>query len=81
MSYTQKQLIDEAKGIYDVVCDRAMESGRDLPWWSELDETTANSYIERARRVLDRRAQITEALKGFTFDEVLAWVHNHEEYR
>lgn len=72
--FTNKDVISEAKSIYDMVCDCAMENGRDLPWWSELPEESCEYYINKAKNILERRSKIFKLLKDAKIEDVLEWV-------
>ncbi|WP_313481452.1 hypothetical protein [Atlantibacter hermannii] len=74
--FTSKQLLTEAQIIYDAVCDSAMENGRDLPWWSELDEDVMQSYLERAKRKLQRKAEAEKVLVTLRISDVIEWLQD-----
>ncbi|WP_110875948.1 hypothetical protein [Franconibacter helveticus] len=72
--FTSEQILTEAQIMYDAVCDSAMENGRDLPWWSELDESVMRSYLERAKSKLERKAEAEEMLSRLKVSDVVEWL-------
>lgn len=75
MTATQKEIMDEATGIYDIACELAIENGRELPWWGELADEQAQVYLDKAKRRLERQAELTEAVKKFSVSEIADWLN------
>ena len=74
--FTSEQILTEAQIIYDAVCDSAMESGRDLPWWSELDEGVMLTYLEQAKRKLVRKSEAEKVLSKLKVSDVVEWLQD-----
>lgn len=74
--FTSEQILTEAQIIYDAVCDSAMESGRDLPWWSELDEGVMQTYLEQAKRKLVRKSEAEKVLSKLKVSDVVEWLQD-----
>ncbi|CZV06166.1 Uncharacterised protein [Enterobacter hormaechei] len=74
--FSSEQILTEAQVIYDAVCDSAMENGRDLPWWSELDEGVVQTYLEQAKRKLERKAKAAEVLSTLRVSDIVEWLQD-----
>lgn len=74
--FSSEQILTEAQVIYDAVCDSAMENGRDLPWWSELDEDVMQSYLEQDKRKLQRKAEAEKVLTTLKISDVIEWLQD-----
>lgn len=73
---THQEIYTEAQIIYDGVVDSAMESGREMPWWSELPEEVMNTYIQRAIGRLTRRRETFAALEKLNESDVVSWLED-----
>ncbi|HDR2612790.1 TPA: hypothetical protein QCI19_002827 [Enterobacter ludwigii] len=74
--FSSEQILTEAQVIYDAVCDSSMENGRDLPWWSELDEGVMQTYLEQAKRKLSRKAEAEKVLSKLKVSDVVEWLQD-----
>lgn len=75
--FTQQEILTEAQCIYDAVSDSAMESGREMPWWSELPEEVMNTYCQRAIGRLTRRSETFAALEKLNKSDVVEWLEDN----
>lgn len=74
--FSKQEIYQEAQCIYDAVSDAAMESGREMPWWSELPEEVMDTYLERAKGKLQQRKTTHETLEKLKESDVIEWLES-----